>query len=146
MAVRLSALRAGRPLPPGRFLVRAAGRVRSTEKSNDLIGNRTRDIPACSIVPQPIMLPGTPYHFTIYYKLFSYCRMEVRLFLKQRCYFKLYSKWCIRRFICRAYRKKGVNKGTVRYKLSDYNFCDPSVRGNQKKFGSIFLTNYRKKK
>jgi hypothetical protein len=31
----------------------AAGWIRSTEKSNDLIGNRTRDLPACSIVPQP---------------------------------------------------------------------------------------------
>jgi hypothetical protein len=29
----------------------AAGRIRSIEKSSDLIGNRTRDLPACSIVP-----------------------------------------------------------------------------------------------
>jgi hypothetical protein len=28
----------------------------SIEKSNDLIGNRTRGLPACSIVPQPTML------------------------------------------------------------------------------------------
>jgi hypothetical protein len=26
------------------------------KKSNDLIGNRTRDVLACSIVPQPTML------------------------------------------------------------------------------------------
>jgi hypothetical protein len=69
MAVRLSALCAGSPLPPGRLLVlnsvrgRAdprdigAARIRSIEKSNDLIGNRTRDLPACSIVPQPTTLP-----------------------------------------------------------------------------------------
>jgi hypothetical protein len=37
----------------------AAGRERSTEKYNDLIGNRTRDLPACSIMPQPTMLPRT---------------------------------------------------------------------------------------
>jgi hypothetical protein len=37
-----------------------AGRIRSTEKSNDLIGNRTRDLPACSIVPQPVTLPCAP--------------------------------------------------------------------------------------
>jgi hypothetical protein len=41
--------------PPGRFLVlighSAAGRIRSIENSNDLIGNRTRDLPACSTVP-----------------------------------------------------------------------------------------------
>jgi hypothetical protein len=34
----------------------AAGRIRSIEKSNDHIGNRTRDLPACSIVPQPTTL------------------------------------------------------------------------------------------
>jgi hypothetical protein len=57
-------------LPPGRFLVlisvrpqghSAAGRIRSTEKeSNDLIGNQTRDLPACSIVPRPTTLPRAP--------------------------------------------------------------------------------------
>jgi hypothetical protein len=31
----------------------AAGTIRSIEKSDDLIGNRTRDLPACSVVPQP---------------------------------------------------------------------------------------------
>jgi hypothetical protein len=62
MTVRLSALGAGRPLPPGRFLVlsrthchSAAGRIRSIEKSNDLMVNRTRDLLACSIVPQHII-------------------------------------------------------------------------------------------
>jgi hypothetical protein len=29
----------------------------SIEKSNDLIGNQTRDLPACSMVPQPTTLP-----------------------------------------------------------------------------------------
>jgi hypothetical protein len=64
MAVRLSALRAVHPLPPGRFLVliislsrSAAGRNRSVEKSDDLMWNRTRPLPACSVVPQPTMLP-----------------------------------------------------------------------------------------
>jgi hypothetical protein len=32
----------------------------SIEKSIDLIGIRTRDLPACSIVPQPTMLPRAP--------------------------------------------------------------------------------------
>jgi hypothetical protein len=34
----------------------AAGRIRSIEKSSDLMGNQTRDLLACSIVPQPAML------------------------------------------------------------------------------------------
>jgi hypothetical protein len=29
-----------------------AGRIRSIEKSNGLFGNRTRDLPACSTVPE----------------------------------------------------------------------------------------------
>jgi hypothetical protein len=37
-----------------------AARIRPIEKSNDLIGNRTRDLPACSIVPQPNTLPRAP--------------------------------------------------------------------------------------
>jgi hypothetical protein len=71
--MRLSAPCAGRPLPPGIFLVlisvrgwfdpqghSAAGRIRSVEKSSELIGNRTCDLLACSIVPQPTMLPHAP--------------------------------------------------------------------------------------
>jgi hypothetical protein len=72
MVVRLSALRAGRPgayfcqrqsRPQGHS---AAGRIRSIEKSIDLIRNRTRDIPACSIVPQPTSLPRAPHEYLEY--------------------------------------------------------------------------------
>jgi hypothetical protein len=38
----------------------AAGSIRSTEKYSDLIWIRTRDLPACNIVPQPTMLPRAP--------------------------------------------------------------------------------------
>jgi hypothetical protein len=59
------------PLPTGRFLVllsvggrpqgrSAAERIRSIEKPSDLIRNRTRDLLACSIVPQPTTLPHAP--------------------------------------------------------------------------------------
>jgi hypothetical protein len=41
----------------------AARRIRLIEKSNDLIGNQTRDLPACSIVPQPTALPRAPYNY-----------------------------------------------------------------------------------
>jgi hypothetical protein len=34
-----------------------AGGIKSIEKSNDLTGNRNRDLPACSVVAQPITLP-----------------------------------------------------------------------------------------
>jgi hypothetical protein len=34
----------------------AAARIRSPGKSNDLIGNQTRDLPACRILPQPTKL------------------------------------------------------------------------------------------
>ena len=66
---RLSALRTGRFLPPGNipgthFCQRlsrpqghsAAGRTMSMKNSSDTIGNRTRDLPTCSSVPQPTAL------------------------------------------------------------------------------------------
>ena len=65
--VRLSVQRTGRFYPPGNIpgthfcykLSRpqghsAAGRIMSMEISNDTIGDRTRDLPACSAVPQPV--------------------------------------------------------------------------------------------
>jgi hypothetical protein len=69
MAVRLSALRAGRALPPGRVLelisVRGSVDPRAIVwleglgqfKKIHLIETRTRDLPACSIVPQRTTLP-----------------------------------------------------------------------------------------
>jgi hypothetical protein len=36
-----------------------AGRIKSIEKIH-LIGTRIRDLPACSIVPQPTTLPRAP--------------------------------------------------------------------------------------
>ena len=35
----------------------AVGRIMSMKNSNDTIGNRTRDLPACSTVPQPTAQP-----------------------------------------------------------------------------------------
>jgi len=35
-----------------------SGRIMSIKKSNDAIGNRTRDLPACSSVPQPTAPPA----------------------------------------------------------------------------------------
>jgi hypothetical protein len=36
----------------------AVGRIMSMKSSNDTIGNRTRDLPACSAVPQPTAPPA----------------------------------------------------------------------------------------
>jgi hypothetical protein len=59
MAVKLSGLRAGHPLPPRKIPGPhcATGRIMSIEKFSDLIGNRTRYLATCSIVPQPTALP-----------------------------------------------------------------------------------------
>jgi hypothetical protein len=66
MAVRLSALRADRTFSPWKIpgthfcyrLSRPQGHrlegLRQRKKSNNLIGNRTRDLPACSIVPHQL--------------------------------------------------------------------------------------------
>jgi hypothetical protein len=73
MTARLSVLRAGRLLPPGRFLVlifvrgwvdpRASVRLEGLGKLKKCTssGTRTGDLPACSIVPQPTTLPRAPF-------------------------------------------------------------------------------------
>jgi hypothetical protein len=69
----LQVLHTGRLYPPGNIPVThfcqrlnqpqehsAAGRIMSMKNSSDIIGNRTRDFPTCSAVPQPTALPRVP--------------------------------------------------------------------------------------
>jgi hypothetical protein len=52
------------------------------EKSNDLIGNRTRDLPDYSIVPQPTTLPSASQFiiFTKYYYSGKIIEDETRVY------------------------------------------------------------------
>jgi hypothetical protein len=83
MAVRLSAICAGRALLPRNFfsvpdthfcqrlskpqgLMRLEGLVK-LKKFNSLLGTRTRDLPTCSLVPQQITLPLAPSKYWVWY-------------------------------------------------------------------------------
>jgi hypothetical protein len=111
MAVRLSALRAGRPLSPGRCLVLISVRGRIDSRvilllewlgqlkifNRLIIGTRSRDLPACSIVPQPTTLTHTP-NFTFYaasYPLHQttfHCKSKLRV--RNRYVSKKHSQIC----------------------------------------------------
>jgi hypothetical protein len=72
----LSAILIGRLYPQKIFLVlisvsqpqdrSAAGRIMSKGNSSDVIGNRTRDFPYCSAVPQPTVPPRALMSVGIY--------------------------------------------------------------------------------
>jgi hypothetical protein len=51
------------------------------KKSNNLIGNRTRFLPACSIVPQPTTLPRAPLKGHIFYNKPGYLHVTHSLFV-----------------------------------------------------------------
>jgi hypothetical protein len=44
----------------------------SVKNSSDTIGNRTRDVPVCSAVPQPTAPPRAPFCTCIMYKIIIY--------------------------------------------------------------------------
>jgi hypothetical protein len=64
MAARLSALRAGPFLPPGRFLVFIS--VRGCVDPRSIVRlEGLGDLPACSIVPQPTTLPRAHFQTAV---------------------------------------------------------------------------------
>jgi hypothetical protein len=63
----------------------------SMKNSSDTIGNRTRDLPTCSTVPQPTALPRAPLLIVKYNKFFTH-----KIFLKfTHIYRKQYFIICI---------------------------------------------------
>ena len=59
------------PLPPQEtFLVL----ITSMKNSNDTLGNRTRDVPACSTVPQPTAPPAACPHIIQCHKISQNCK------------------------------------------------------------------------
>jgi len=75
----------------------------SIKKSNDTIGNRTRDLPACSAVPQPTTPPRAPSRLEGIgvisgSKLFSDCQIEPRfVYTTTHCSLKAYCAIWVRR-------------------------------------------------
>jgi hypothetical protein len=55
----------------------ATGRITSIKISNDTIDNRTRDLPACGAVPQPVDIPCTPSIVAQYKCFLNYFQMYV---------------------------------------------------------------------
>jgi len=93
MVVGLSALHTGRLHPPGNipgthFCLRlsrpqyhsGARRIMSMKISNDTMGNRTRDIPACSALPQPTAPPRAPHVLYSIILLLLLCGKLIRCF------------------------------------------------------------------
>ena len=52
-------------LPSGLQCQSVAGSIKSMKHPNYTIGNRTRDLPACGIVPQPTAPPGARDYFLL---------------------------------------------------------------------------------
>jgi hypothetical protein len=61
------------------------GTIRSVEKSNDIFGNRTHDLPACSIVPQPTMLLRAPKTQWARIRKLDYIRTWIEWLTKKKC-------------------------------------------------------------
>jgi hypothetical protein len=86
------------------------------EKSNDLIGNRTRYLPACSIVPQPNTLPR------------GFDAREIGVHLEQRKEMFLFS--AAYRLILKALGTEGVSPKLKRQRR-EADYSSPSSAGDK---------------
>ena len=103
----------------------AAGRIMAMKNSSDIIGNRTRDLPASSAVPQPTLPPCAPnnyrynqYHGRYLKALPPRYPSECRHYFNRRLNLTD-SKLC---FIWQAYEICSTSSGPCRY--IKYLLCD----------------------
>lgn len=103
------------------------GRIRSIEKFKDLIGNRTRGLPVCSIVPQPTTQPRAKLnhmeHHT-YNKCWRFFYVMILLKfheafeLKHVCRFSFQRKLsdpCL--FVCAPLSNRNINACNLHFKF-----------------------------
>jgi len=60
---------------------------------SDTIANRTRDLPACSAVPQPTALPRAPNELTSYGKYRHEQREPLRDYINENVMITYYPTW-----------------------------------------------------
>jgi hypothetical protein len=64
----------------------AAGRIMSIKNSNDIIGNGTCDLPACSVVPQQAAPPRSPNCVFVYTYNVQFCHiLPIRIIVSRNC-------------------------------------------------------------
>jgi hypothetical protein len=130
--LRLSALCTGRHYPtrniPGTHLCKRMRQpqVHSVANSSDTIGNRTRELPACSALPQPTTPPRTPFARKVYWN--SPRDLCAQLFTSYRFIIGLLGSWSI-----------GCPATSVSYHQSTVRNIPEEGRSNSNRGGTLTL-------